>query len=307
MNFNDIKINLQYFLPKHILTRAVGLLASSRLGKTTTYAIEHFAKFYNINLDEMEGRISDYQTFNDFFARPLKYNARPIDSDKSSIIFPSDGKISQYGYLHDTFQLQAKNHYFTCEALLGDEKDAQYFKDGNFITVYLSPRDYHRVHMPFDGKLLKMTHIPGELFSVNPLYVRNIPELYARNERVVCLFETSIGKMAVIMVGAAIVRSISMDWAGVVAPSKSGGIHTEIYKDTDLRYNKGEEIGKFFMGSTVICLFEKNKIEFTKLNNEQEVQIGCKMAQCISAGSEHKISKKSTSSGKKSTGKKSVK
>lgn len=279
MNLDTIKVNLQYFLPKHILTRAVGLLASARMGKATTFAIEQFAKFYNINLDEMVGNVSDYQTFNDFFARPLKNNARPIDSETTNIVFPADGKISQFGNLKDNFQLQAKGHYFTTESLLADEKDAKYFKDGSFMTVYLSPQDYHRVHIPLKGKLLKMTHIPGELFSVNPLYVRNIPELYSRNERVICLFETEIGKMAVILVGATIVRSISTAWAGTVAPTKSSEPAVTEYTKQKFEYAKGEEIGRFFMGSTVICLFEANKIEFAKdLVTEQKVKVGTKMA-----------------------------
>ncbi|MBR1600140.1 MAG: phosphatidylserine decarboxylase [Alphaproteobacteria bacterium] len=280
MNFDNIKVNLQYFLPKHILTRAVGLLARAKLGKATTLAIEQFAKIYNINLEEMEGDISNYQTFNDFFARPLKYNARPIDAETNSVVFPSDGRISQFGNLKDTFQLQAKGHYFTTEALLGSSKDAEYFKNGSFMTVYLSPQDYHRVHIPLKGKLIKMSHIPGELFSVNPLYVRNIPELYSRNERVVCLFETEIGKVAVVLVGAAIVRSISTAWSGTVAPAKSCKPTINDYSKQKFVYDKGEEIGRFFMGSTVICLFEKDKIIFNdSLASEQKVKIGEKMAQ----------------------------
>lgn len=289
MNFDNIKVNLQYFLPKHILTRLVGLLTAAKMGKVTTFAIEQFAKFYHINLDEMEGDVSDYQTFNDFFARPLKYNARPIDSDLASAVFPADGKISQFGKLKDNFQLQAKGHYFTAEALLGSETDAKHFTNGSFMTVYLSPQDYHRVHIPFAGKLLKMTHIPGELFSVNPLYVRNIPELYSRNERVVCLFETAIGKMAVVLVGAAIVRSISTAWAGTVAPSKSGEPTVTEYGKQNFKYDKGEEIGRFFMGSTVICLFEKDKVDFLKgLTEQQSVKVGEKMAQTATASAPKK-------------------
>lgn len=279
MKLDNLKINLQYFLPKHLLTRVAGAFASARLGSLTTYGIKKFAAAYHLNLQEMEGDISDYHTFNDFFARPLKAGARPIDGSVDGVVFPSDGKISQFGDLKDNFQLQAKGHYFTTEALLGDDGDAKYFKNGKFITVYLSPKDYHRVHLPYGGKLLKMTYIPGELFSVNPLYVRHIPELYSRNERVVCLFETAIGKMAVVFVGAAIVRSISTDWAGVVAPSNSGDISVEDYTYNNFQYEKGEEIGRFFMGSTVICMFEKNKIKFENIEPEQEVKVGQKMAQ----------------------------
>ena len=287
MNFDNIKVNLQYFLPKHILTRAVGLLAGAKMGKATTLAIKQFAKLYHINLEEMEGDVTNYPTFNDFFARPLKYNARPIDGDAASAVFPADGKISQFGTLKDNFQLQAKGHYFTTEALLADEKDAACFKNGSFMTVYLSPQDYHRVHIPFKGKLIKMTHIPGELFSVNPLYVRNIPELFSRNERVVCLFETPIGKMAVILVGAAIVRSIATVWAGTVAPSKSGEPTVTEYQKQDFEYEKGEEIGRFFMGSTVICLFEKDAVSFAaNLAPDQGVKVGQIMAKTANKSQE---------------------
>lgn len=291
MNLDNLKVNLQYFLPKHILTRLVGLLASAKMGKATAFAIEHFAKIYGINLEEMEGDISNYTTFNDFFSRPLKYNVRPIASDSQSVVYPADGKIAQFGQLKDNFQLQAKGHYFTTDALLGSEDDAKYFQNGSFMTIYLSPKDYHRVHIPFAGKLLKMTHIPGELFSVNPLYVRNIPELYSRNERVVCLFETALGKMAVIMVGAVIVRSISTSWGGVVAPAKNCEPTATEYKDKDFQYAKGEEIGRFFMGSTVICLFEKDKVAFSDaLTLEQNVKMGEKMAQVKAVAANNKTS-----------------
>ena len=279
MTVEQIKANLQYFLPKHILTRFVGFFASRKLGRVTQFFINRFINSYQINTEEMQGKPADYKTFNEFFSRPLKKGARPIDKTVDSVIFPADGKISQFGELLENFQLQAKDHYFTTDALLGDKKDAEAFKNGSFMTVYLSPQDYHRVHIPYAGKLLKMTHIPGELFSVNPLYTRQIPELFSRNERVVCLFETALGKMAVVFVGAAIVRSIYTVWAGTVAPHKSGKISVKKYNSDDLTFEKGEEIGKFLMGSTVICLFEKNKISFEKLEPEQKVKVGEKMAQ----------------------------
>jgi phosphatidylserine decarboxylase len=278
-NLNDLKVRLQYILPKKILTRVVGLAASAKLGKLTTGAIEQFVRIYKINTEEIDGNLADYQTFNDFFARSLKPGMRPIDDSAQSVVFPADGRISQFGALKDNLQIQAKGHYFTTDALLGDEKDAACFADGSFITVYLSPSDYHRVHIPFAGKLKKMTYIPGELFSVNPLYTQRIPELFSRNERVVCLFDTALGKMAVILVGAAIVRSIETVWAGVVAPNKSSEIVTTTYENEDISFAKGDEIGKFMMGSTVICLFEKNKIQFADLVPESHVLVGQKMAQ----------------------------
>ena len=279
ISLDDLKVRLQYILPKKALTRLVGFLAGTELGKATSWAIKQFADIYQINLDEMEGEIADYKTFNSFFSRALKEGVRPIDTKAESIVFPADGKISQFGQLKDNLQLQAKEHYFTTDALLASKKDAALFTDGDFMTVYLSPSDYHRVHLPFAGKLLKMTYVPGELFSVNPLYTRHIPELFSRNERVVCLFETKFGPMAVVLVGAAIVRSIETKWAGVVAPHKSGQIDTISYEDQDIRFEKGDEIGKFMMGSTVICLFAKNAVQMVNTEPETHVQMGQKMAE----------------------------
>ena len=277
-----IKIRSQYLLPKHLLTRLIGWLAAAKLGRFTTFIISKFASFYNINLKEMQGKITDYPTFNDFFSRPLKPNARSLDPLIDSIVFPCDGRIGQYGDLIKDCQLQAKGHYFSIATLLADETEAADFHDGKFITVYLSPQDYHRVHMPYSGKLQKMIYVPGELFSVNPLYVRNIPELFARNERVVCLFETDLGKMAVVLVGAAIVRSIFTEWAGIVAPCKSSKIVEYDYTNQNFSYKKGAEIARFMMGSTVICLFEKNKADFIKdLAPEIKVKVGQKMAQAL--------------------------
>ena len=292
MKSDNVKINLQYFLPKYLITIVVGYLASLKMGKITTLAIRQFARFYKINTAEMQGKIEDYKTFNDFFARPLKKNARKISTEESTLVFPADGKISQFGNLQHNFMLQAKGHYFTTEALLANDKDAKIFADGSFITVYLSPSDYHRVHIPFGGKLLKMTYIPGELFSVNPLYTANIPELFSRNERVVCIFETKLGKMAIVLVGAAIVRSVSTVWEGVVAPNKSAKITTYDYAKKNILFDKGNEIGKFLMGSTVICLFEKDKITFDKtIKCENHVDMGQEMAKINNIHT--KIAKKS--------------
>ena len=279
MNLDNIKVNLQYFLPKHLLTIIVGFLASLKLGVVTTFAIRQFAKFYKIDISEMQGKIDDYKTFNEFFSRPLKKNARKIVADDNVLVFPADGKISQCGNLQKNFMLQAKGHYFTTEALLADDKEAKIFADGVFMTIYLSPSDYHRVHIPYGAKLLKMTYVPGELFSVNPLYTANIPELFSRNERVICWFDTQIGKMAVVLVGAAIVRSIATVWEGVVAPNKSHKITTYDYSQKNIYFDKGDELGKFLMGSTVICLFEKGKVSFDKsIKCETHVNMGQEMA-----------------------------
>lgn len=265
-------------LPKHLLTRLVGFFAAARLGKATTFAIEKFAQVYKINLDEAAQKPQDFATFNDFFSRALKKGARPIDKQENSVVFPADGHISAYGKLKENLQMQAKGHYFTVEALLASEENGKIFKNGEFITTYLSPQDYHRVHIPTGGRLLEMTYVPGELFSVNPLYTNNIPELFSRNERVICLFETELGKMAVVMVGAAIVRSIATVWAGVVAPNKASEVEVFDYTKQDIRFAKGDEIGRFMMGSTVICLFEKGKLALDKsLEIDQAVRMGQKL------------------------------
>lgn len=264
MNTEKLKVDLQYLLPKKLITRLSGLLMSAKLGKFTTYMIEKFVKHYDVNVAEAAKPLEDYKTFNEFFARELKKGARPLDKGAESVVFPADGTISEFGEIKDGLLLQAKNHYYTSAALLADDDDAKTFAGGKFITVYLSPKDYHRVHIPLAGKLLKMTYVPGEVFSVNPRNAKYIPELFARNERVVSIFETVVGKMAVVMVGATIVRSISTSWAGVVAPSALDEVTEFTYDEQEISFAKGAEIGKFMMGSTVICLFEKGAVNFEK-------------------------------------------
>lgn len=279
MDTQKLKADFQYILPKHALTRLAGLLAGAKLGGLTTLMIEQFVKHYQINTKEMMGKIKDYKTFNAFFSRPLIPSARPINYNADAVTYPVDGKISQFGKIEDKFLFQAKNHYYTTEVLLADAKEAAAFQNGDFITIYLSPKDYHRVHIPFDGTLDKMIHVPGDLFSVNPFNAKHIPELFARNERVVCYFNTSIGRMAVVFVGATIVRSIATAWAGTVAPNKNKDISIYEYAARNLSFPKGSEIGKFFMGSTVICLFEKDKIDFNKdMQSGQPTRMGMQMA-----------------------------
>lgn len=279
MDIQKLKADFQYLLPKHVLTRLAGLLAGAKLGGLTTLMIEQFVKHYQVNTKEMMGKIKDYKTFNAFFSRPLIPSARPINYNADAVTYPVDGKISQFGKIEDKFLFQAKNHYYTTELLLADAKEAAAFQNGDFITIYLSPKDYHRVHIPFDGTLDKMIHVPGDLFSVNPFNAKHIPELFARNERVVCYFNTSIGRMAVVFVGATIVRSIATAWAGTVAPNKNKDISIYEYAARNLSFPKGSEIGKFFMGSTVICLFEKDKIDFNKdMQSGQPTRMGMQMA-----------------------------
>ncbi len=280
MNRIKLKADSQYLIPKHLLTRLVGFFAGAKMGGLTTAMINSFIKHYKVNTKEIIGKPEEYKTFNDFFARQIQPDARPINMTDNVLVFPADGKISQFGAIEDKFMLQAKNHYYTVNALLANSPEAKLFQNGDFITTYLSPKDYHRVHIPFDGTLTKMIHVPGDLFSVNKFNAEHIPELFARNERVICFFDTSIGKMAVVLVGATIVRSISTVWSGVVAPSKNKDISVYDYTDNNKSFTKGVEIGKFFMGSTVICLFEKNKIKFNEdMLAGQPTRVGMAMAE----------------------------
>jgi len=217
-----------------------------------------------------------YSSFNNFFTRELNENAREICSDEKSIASPVDGAISQLGEINDDLIFQAKGHAYSLTQLLGDREDlGKKFKDGEFNTIYLSPKDYHRIHTPIDGTLKEMIHVPGELFSVNPTTVENVPALFARNERVICLFDTKAGPMAMILVGAIFVGSIETVWHGEVTPPTAKEIRNWLYEDEEKSFVKGEEMGRFNMGSTVILLHAKNKMNWAKeLKAEQIVRLG---------------------------------
>lgn len=248
----------QNCIPQHLLSRLMGKLASAKLGKLTQWGIKQFIAHYKVNMDE--AAISDYsqfETFNDFFTRALKPGARIISQENNSVVSPVDGCISEIGTIEKNQLLQAKGTYYSLENLCGDSSVAAHFENGSFLTAYLSPKDYHRFHMPFAGQLLQMRYMPGKLYSVNVSSVENVPGLFAKNERVVCLFETAIGKMAVIPVGAMIVGSIAMNWHGVVVP---GSRYHWNYESQSLCFDKGNELGHFRLGSTVIMLFEKNRL-----------------------------------------------
>ena len=200
---DKLKVNIQYFLPKKLLSRAVGKLAAAELGKGTTWIVENFIKYYNVDMKDVEVKdVNEFKTFNAFFTRALKKGARPIAAEAEALVSPVDGTVSELGEIYKDAVLQAKGHYYSLEALLGgDPKDAKDFESGEFATIYLSPKDYHRVHMPFAGKLEKMVFIPGDLFSVNPLTAKNVDNLFPRNERVVCFFNNDkIGRFAVLLV-----------------------------------------------------------------------------------------------------------
>ncbi|KII79323.1 archaetidylserine decarboxylase [Vibrio renipiscarius] len=271
---DKIKVRLQYWIPQHALTRLVGKIASAKAGSLTTAIIRWFIKQYNVKMDEaLHSDPKHFTTFNEFFVRELKEGARPISEGDDVICHPADARVSQFGPIQDGKLIQAKNHDYTALELLGgDEKLAEEFNDGEFATLYLSPSDYHRVHMPCDGTLRQMIYVPGDLFSVNPLTAENVPNLFARNERVVCIFDTAFGPMAQVLVGATIVGSIEQVWAGTVTPPRGNTVHRWEYPaegDKAIILKKGQEMGRFKLGSTVINLFSKDSIRF-----DESMQLG---------------------------------
>jgi phosphatidylserine decarboxylase len=251
----------QYLLPKQALTALAGRFASSS-GGLTPHVIRWFAKKYGVNMEEaLNPDLASYPSFNEFFTRALREGARPLaDAD---FICPVDGAISQFGAIEHDQIFQAKGHRYTTTALVGgDTTLAAQFDHGSFATLYLSPRDYHRIHMPCDGKLLRMIYVPGALFSVNPTTARGVPGLFARNERVVCVFEGPYGPFVLVLVGATIVGSMATVWHGVVNPPRSGTVREWQYRDKEIVLKKGAEMGRFLLGSTVVLLFPKGEIEF---------------------------------------------
>ena len=252
----------QYLMPKLAMTRLAGLVASAEWGTVTTWVIKRFVKRYQVNMSEAaHADPAHYKSFNEFFTRPLKDGARPLAS--SEWICPVDGAISQCGAIEHDQIFQAKGHHYSTRALVGgDATLAAQFQNGQFATLYLSPRDYHRIHMPIAGKLLRMIHVPGDLFSVNPTTARGVPGLFARNERVVCEFETEKGPLVLVLVGATIVGSMATVWHGLVNPPGPGTVREWRYDSQDVRLQKGEEMGRFLLGSTVVMLFPENSLHF---------------------------------------------
>ncbi|WP_036773363.1 archaetidylserine decarboxylase [Photorhabdus australis] len=285
---DNIKIRLHYLLPKQGLTNLAGWFANKKAGWLTQLAIKAFARIYKVNMNEAKSpEFSAYTTFNEFFIRPLKDDVRPIISEEHQLALPADGVISQLGHIRADQILQAKGHYYTLEALLaGNYQLAEIFRDGQFVTTYLSPKDYHRVHMPCDGLLKEMIYVPGALFSVNPLTAANVPNLFARNERVICLFDTQFGPMIQILVGATIVGSIEMTWCGTVTPPREGIIKRWTYPEAGttgaIAFKKGEEMGRFKLGSTVINLFAPNQVQLAgHLSSGSATRMGELLAQAI--------------------------
>jgi phosphatidylserine decarboxylase len=252
----------QYLLPKQALTVLAGKLAGMHAGGLTTRVIKWFVGRYGVNMDEAANPdISSYPSFNEFFTRALRDGVRPLD--EAELVSPVDGAISQFGPIVRDQIFQAKGHAYSTTALVGGDAElAAGFRDGSFATLYLSPRDYHRIHMPCDGRLTRMIYVPGELFSVNPTTARGVPGLFARNERVVCVFESAFGPFVLVLVGATIVGSMATVWHGVVNPPRSAEVREWRYEDKDIQLKKGEEMGRFLIGSTVVMLFPTPRVKF---------------------------------------------
>ena len=267
----QFSIILQYLAPKQALTRLAGLLANKQCGTLTTNVIAWFVKRYGVNMAEAANAdISSFASFNDFFTRPLKTDARPLA--KAEFICPVDGAISQFGAIEKDQIFQAKGHHYSTLALVaGQQVLANKFENGHFACLYLSPKDYHRIHMPCAGVLKSMAYVPGDLFSVNPTTAANVPNLFARNERVVCEFTSEKhGTFVMVLVGATIVGSMATVWHeavdgvknGIINPPRSKNIRSWSYSDKNIQLKQGDEMGRFLLGSTVVMLFEKDALQF---------------------------------------------
>ncbi|WP_313695574.1 archaetidylserine decarboxylase [Achromobacter mucicolens] len=256
----------QYLAPHHLVSRFFGYASDCREPAVKNWMISRFVRKYGVNMSEaLQEDPLAYDCFNDFFTRALKDGARPLDEEPGAVVCPADGAISQMGAIEQGRIFQAKGHsYGLADLLGGDTERAAPFQGGQFATIYLSPKDYHRVHMPVAGTLREMIHVPGRLFSVNPLTARNVPRLFARNERVVCIFDTEHGPMAVVLVGAMIVASIETVWAGLVTPYKRRikSVRYDAAARAPIHLEKGAEMGRFKLGSTAIVLFGPDKIRW---------------------------------------------
>ena len=253
---------LQHMLPHHAVSRMAGSLASSEAGAVKNLLIRRFIDAYDVDMSEAARGIDEYRSFNDFFTRELKPGARPLADAGEYVLSPADGAISQIGRIEDGKIFQAKGRHFTASQLLGGDEDAaSRFEGGTFATVYLSPRDYHRVHMPAAGQLTSATYVPGDLFSVNQVTAENVDGLFARNERLACLFDGPDGCFASVMVGAMIVAGIETVWSGLEETHSPTLERTDFYGGAH-SFQAGDEMGRFILGSTVVLLFEPGRVEW---------------------------------------------
>jgi phosphatidylserine decarboxylase len=274
-------IAFQYAVPQHLLSYLVGWFAETRIDWIKNLFISKFIKQFNVNMDEAERQAPEAFThFNDFFTRELKQDMRPIDANSNSIVSPADGVISQLGTIENGRVFQAKGHdYSLIELLGGNSQTADDFMGGQFATVYLSPKDYHRLHMPVTGTLREMIYVPGDLFSVNQTTAENVPRLFSRNERVVTIFDTELGPMALVLVGAMIVAGIETTWAGRITPFdrkvRSTSYPVQGESQQPLVIEKGDEMGRFFLGSTIVVCFGENKMHWLEdMKAEQPLRLG---------------------------------
>jgi len=274
----------QYLMPKLALTALAGRVARAKGGRYTHALIRWFVARYQVNMDEAaEPDITQYACFNDFFTRALKPGARPLA--QADFVCPVDGAISQLGHIEGDQIFQAKGHHYSTQALVGgDAKLAAHFTDGEFATIYLSPKDYHRIHMPSAGRLRRMIYVPGDLFSVNPATARGVPGLFARNERVVCVFDMpavagqATQQFVLVLVGATIVGSMGTTWHGVVNPPRSSDVREWTYDDANISLQQGDEMGRFLLGSTVVMLWPKNTIA---LNPQWQAAQGVRLGEAM--------------------------
>jgi len=275
---------MQYLLPQHLISRIVGMLAASSVPIIKDTFINVFVKRFKVDMSEAEQQnTSEFDSFNDFFTRSLKADARMIDNNPTHLACPVDGAISQLGSISGEKIFQAKGHDFDLTTLLGGNADlAQPFIDGEFATVYLAPKDYHRIHMPCDGTLTHMVHVPGQLFSVNQATAAAVPGLFARNERVVTIFETEFGPMAMVLVGAMIVASVETTWAGLVCPKGKAVSHFNYTAQQPIEFKKGDEMGRFKLGSTVIVCLPKGVSQWpTELTAGTTTRLGQMFAELV--------------------------
>ncbi|MDD5036309.1 MAG: archaetidylserine decarboxylase [Methylococcaceae bacterium] len=275
---------LQYPLPHHALSRLMHRLTRCENRAWKDAFIRSIIRLYRVDMSEaLEPDPEAYPCFNAFFTRALKPEARPLCADDDALLCPADGAISQIGDIQTGSILQAKGKSFTATDLLGGSADrAKVFENGRFATIYLSPRDYHRLHMPLTGTLREMIHVPGRLFSVNAATANQVPNLFARNERVVALFDTEAGPMALVLVGAIFVASIETVWHGVVTPPSASTVRTWNYPENAPVLNRGEEMGRFNMGSTLIVLFGENTMEWEEsLSPGKKTRMGQRLGRCL--------------------------
>jgi phosphatidylserine decarboxylase len=275
----------QHYLPHHLISQWAGKLANCKISWFKNWAIRYFIKRYQVNINEaLDPNPVNYPSFQDFFIRPIQPNLRPIDPLVEGICSPCDGTVSQIGTIEENSLLQAKGRTFSLEALLGDKETAKLFTNGRYVTIYLAPKDYHRVHMPYTGILEQLRYIPGKLFSVNPVTAQHIDSLFAQNERVVTLFKNERGSFAMLLVGAMIVGNISTRWSGSLLPHRETGMVHIHYPQTPaqhIKLDKGEEMGYFSLGSTVILLFSEDLDWEQTLAPDSTVVVGQRIGRFI--------------------------